>query len=820
VSIVGDMPQYFVATAYLLDNYDNSPLCTAYSTPMYTKEMQDLLASTVDDYDPEKVLNLDQDKTTNFAVYGDSVVVVKATAEQNILESVDADTNEYLFRKADDALLGLKRGAILAYEDADGELLALRVYSITSDAKRSVLLKGFTPEVEDVFAHVKIESSGDTDDIVVDESTGDPGITYTGRVSDADTAARGGFPVPAYEDNAHASLPLGFDLSLKLGNVSLTGSLQTSLTADLSYYITFKRQFISFTLDTNTTLSASVSGEAELLKGRLPELGFAPVPGVFIGFAPEIQVKATGTIAFNAVILRKIGFSYEVGKGSKDLSTPSVVQTDLTVSGVFFVGIDFCPKISILKDTVAAIKLTAPCGVTLTAVLTGTDHGEIAEPEGENGPARVHLCKNCLDIDVSGTFSLALELEFLKSNSLKYTVHFVDAKYHIRDYYYSVDQDDFGTGSCPYGAYRTTVSVLDEAGSGVDKVQVMAKRTSDGQMFQMGTTNPEGVTTEYLTPGVYHFTGTAGDVEYSLSKRIYTAGKVVMEPRPKATQPTMPPFISSVVTTETVKDKTNSKVQETGSCGTNVTYTLYSDGLLEIEGDGDGRIRINTACEHNFERTKSEENLTRPENGNDGYYTYTCANGCGETEIEYVKRADYTEYSAAHERFGETINKYDFNETAIDYATEKHAEMLEEYLGGSWLKNNYIESEQYILDGLADGFNELCDDLIAGAEDGTFLNADYTEIDKEITALEELDVDGAYKEIIDNIKAELEELKADDASTQADVYQLLARIEAIRNCEHICHSGNWFLKILWSIANFFCWLFKIVPTCACGMTHY
>ncbi|MBQ2828349.1 MAG: bifunctional metallophosphatase/5'-nucleotidase [Clostridia bacterium] len=252
----------------------------------------------------------------------------------------------------------------------------------------------------------------------------------------------------------------------------------------------------------------------------------------------------------------------------------------------------------------------------------------------------------------------------------------------------------------------------------------------------------------------------------------------------------------------------------TENLGGKITFEQYGNP------DGDGRIRINTACEHNFERTKSEENLTRPENGNDGYYTYTCANGCGETEIEYVKRADYTEYSAAHERFGETINKYDFNETAIDYATEKHAEMLEEYLGGSWLKNNYIESEQYILDGLADGFNELCDDLIAGAEDGTFLNADYTEIDKEITALEEWDVDGDYKEIIDNIKAELEELKADDTSTQADVYELLARIEAIRNCEHICHSGNWFLKILWSIANFFCWLFKIVPTCACGMTHY
>ncbi len=236
--------------------------------------------------------------------------------------------------------------------------------------------------------------------------------------------------------------------------------------------------------------------------------------------------------------------------------------------------------------------------------------------------------------------------------------------------------------------------------------------------------------------------------------------------------------------------------------------------------DGDGRIKINTHCEHNFDRTKSEENLTRPVDGNDGYYTYTCTKGCGTTETEIVKRADYTGYSEAHDRFGEVMNTYDFNDTAIDYAVDKQNEMLEEYLGGSWLKNNYIESEQYILDGLADAFNDLCDELLAGVEDGTFLNADYTEIDKEIAALEEWDVDGKYKDVIEEIKAELEEIKADEDSTAADVYALLARIDAIRNCEHICHSGSWFLKILWNIAKFFCWLFKIVPTCVCGLAHY
>ena len=38
VTLEGDMPEYFLASAYLVDTYDLSPLCPAYDTPMYTQE--------------------------------------------------------------------------------------------------------------------------------------------------------------------------------------------------------------------------------------------------------------------------------------------------------------------------------------------------------------------------------------------------------------------------------------------------------------------------------------------------------------------------------------------------------------------------------------------------------------------------------------------------------------------------------------------------------------------------------------------------------------------------------------------------------------
>lgn len=39
-------------------------------------------------------------------------------------------------------------------------------------------------------------------------------------------------------------------------------------------------------------------------------------------------------------------------------------------------------------------------------------------------------------------------------------------------------------------------------------------------------------------------------------------------------------------------------------------------------------------------------------------------------------------------------------------------------------------------------------------------------------------------------------------------------------CEHICHSEDIFMNILWKIANFFHRLFGIMPFCECGEAHY
>ena len=213
--------------------------------------------------------------------------------------------------------------------------------------------------------------------------------------------------------------------------------------------------------------------------------------------------------------------------------------------------------------------------------------------------------------------------------------------------------------------------------------------------------------------------------------------------------------------------------------------------------DGDGRIKIvDTLHTHSFS------------DGNE------CL--CG------IKKADYSGYDSAYKRYQNIISSNNLNDAAIDYATEKHNEMVEEYLDGGWLRNNYTEEEQYILDGLENGFNEMCDDLEKGVADGTFLKPDYTEIEAKIAKFEKTYKGEEFAQFIAEVKAELAEIKEGNPESYADIADAIAAIEEKleeASCDHMCHRGG-IMGFFWKIVNFFNKLFGLNPVCECGRAHY
>ncbi|MEE0761705.1 MAG: hypothetical protein UIM27_01880 [Acutalibacteraceae bacterium] len=102
------MPEYFYLKAFLVDNDVYRPLCSAYESPNYTKEMQEFFAKTTDDFESDKVLNLDDDKTNNFAVYSDETKIIEKTESNNQVTSVDEESKKYVIENADSSITSLK----------------------------------------------------------------------------------------------------------------------------------------------------------------------------------------------------------------------------------------------------------------------------------------------------------------------------------------------------------------------------------------------------------------------------------------------------------------------------------------------------------------------------------------------------------------------------------------------------------------------------------------------------------------------------------------------------------------------------------------
>ena len=110
-----EMPQYFIVRAFLLDE-NNKPLCKSFENSHYTKDFQEFLAKTTDDFKGEEVYNLDKSESNNFAVFDDSAIKI-TTGEKNKLQSYDETAKTYTFTNTDEKITSLKQGDIFYFKD-------------------------------------------------------------------------------------------------------------------------------------------------------------------------------------------------------------------------------------------------------------------------------------------------------------------------------------------------------------------------------------------------------------------------------------------------------------------------------------------------------------------------------------------------------------------------------------------------------------------------------------------------------------------------------------------------------------------------------
>ena len=79
----------------MIDARTLKPLCRSYECPNHTREMQEFFGKATADFAPDRVLIFDDNADDNFAVYKDSVVLIKSSDSVNTVASVDEQNKTY-----------------------------------------------------------------------------------------------------------------------------------------------------------------------------------------------------------------------------------------------------------------------------------------------------------------------------------------------------------------------------------------------------------------------------------------------------------------------------------------------------------------------------------------------------------------------------------------------------------------------------------------------------------------------------------------------------------------------------------------------------
>lgn len=525
VSIVGDIPETYTIKAFLLDKTDHSPLSSAYTDVSHTQVMVDLDKATVNDFPEDRVINLDDQDNTNFAVVNKETTLLTYednTAGENQLLSEDDTSLVYTFGNAGAEIRNLQPGDILTYEYAPGELLIARVQDITVNGDIVTIQGDDTLEPTDVFDILKIEEFADSGELVHSDEGMDPAVTYLGTSTGVDAENKFEIKDGAISDNVpivdnvtHEFALNGTLKDIKDGMLSVTVNGEASLFAniDFAYYIAWNKQWIALSSQVSVSGKISVGGaiSAKVPLGPLHTPKMLKKIGIEAEITPNIVLELSGQITFKFSYEQRMLLGYSTMGGFQNLSEPAkgkvepVMDDDKSTSKTIsiFAGLEIGPKVQ-LGDELLWVEFKLKGGVKASAEPLGTGEGVR------------HECAQCLDFTEKLTGKLTIKLILLKKDLVNVGVpeeiNLLDIP--IGNWYWSLTFGEVGEGTCPHLTYHVQISVKNHRESGIT---IYEKLTSGTQMkfVELGKTDENGTLQVYLPTGNHDLTASIGKQNYS-----------------------------------------------------------------------------------------------------------------------------------------------------------------------------------------------------------------------------------------------------------------------------------------------------------------
>lgn len=505
LKLTGDLPEYFLVKAFLVDAVDHTPLADPYVSQLYTQEMQKMLSSTVNDYDSDRVVNFDSDKKTNFVVYNDDVVAAEETKTDNIIEK--RSDGSYVIENASAEVKNLKSGDIFSCESQEGNLIVVSVDSVKTNGDEVTLTDkgGSSLGLDDVFDVVKIESDGSEDELSVDNSGMDENLVYEGIVDESGNTLKRKNSTKKVDVNTSVSKSLKYSIDAEKGIESkdeskklsgkISGSLSFGVTASIRVYVSHSYQFVSLIVEYALTPDVQVPGEFswEFWLGQITIT--TPAPGVVLGYRPCIPLTFGGAIDFEGKIYGTLGGAYDSDTGMVNKciypKLAGSIEADVSAS----IGVRGRLVLAIIQEELASVQLDKSLLLNITGTNTFVTSSTVS----------IHDCKACLCGEVNVEFNCVMSANIGKLEKEK---TLIDIRLKLLDWYRSFTHNEFAFTKCPHIRYNVTVRVTDPDGKAVKDAVIEGTGLDKDPV-----TDAKGSASFYLAPGTYALVAKATDLQ-------------------------------------------------------------------------------------------------------------------------------------------------------------------------------------------------------------------------------------------------------------------------------------------------------------------
>lgn len=585
VAIVGEIPEHYTVKGFLLDRAEHAPLCEEYTNAMYTETMEELEDATIDDFDPARTINLDDDRTTNFGVVKQGVVLVQDDElengiGENIVVLDDSENMIYRIENASAELLNLRVGNIIVYKYSENGFIIAHVADFTISGTTVTIYGDQDFQLEDVFSILKMDGENTTDEATVDTTTGDSEVSYLGT-QELETLES----TNDWEGKAEFShvFKISTDDGKEKGDdspfsASITGTVSIKAAIKVKLRVNSGDKAVSVSLP--LTENFDLKGSAEFKKGflKFPEIT-VPIYGCLsVGFEPQFVFKADASVSFNMNSTQTIGFEWSEKNGAQDISEAPVTSINFKLSGSVYLGFDLCPKAKLGagKVSLLELKFKAEAGFEISGEERLGDQG--------TGQDEIHSCTNCYEAEFKFklTFGIGLKILFYEPK-----IDLSPFSYSFGKAYASVDYGDFGWGACPHVKYRLTLKA-GETGAGAT-VKIQSNDSSTSSLVTETTLDADGNSTIYLPARGYLIIADKGNMKFTKTFSLSKAMTLSIDLKQESTggnPGTIDPSKPDITEPEVPDGGTTVTSGECGASGNNLTWNLDSNGVLVIDGVG------------------------------------------------------------------------------------------------------------------------------------------------------------------------------------------------------------------------------------------